>query len=73
MNLTRASFLAAEGEDFTDLGTGSFTIPAGQDSVVISVGLINDTMDEPSEDINIDLFNVTNAKSGHYYSFYRLF
>ncbi|NER20064.1 MAG: DUF4347 domain-containing protein [Symploca sp. SIO1C2] len=51
---------AISPDDFTDT-TGTATIAAGQTSVIVSVPIINDTLNEADETFSVSLTNATNA------------
>jgi len=53
-----------DGVDYTLLGTGTATINAGSTKANISIAIIDDSLDEPNETIEVTISNPTNATLG---------
>jgi|GEM_PF-922250 len=60
VDFATAAGTAVTPDDFTDT-TGTVTIAAGQTSAIISVPIVNDTLDEGNETFTVNLSNAVNA------------
>jgi hypothetical protein len=63
-----AAGTATEGADYAlvppTLATGTITFPLKASSVTFQIAVLNDSMDEPNETVNLSLSNPTGAKLG---------
>jgi chitinase len=60
VNFATANGSASAGQDYTST-SGSLSFPAGTTSRTISVPVLNDALDEPSESFNVNLSAAVNA------------
>ncbi|MBZ8179981.1 DUF4114 domain-containing protein [Oscillatoria salina IIICB1] len=61
VDFTTNNGTATGGQDFTPT-SGTLNIPAGQTTVTITVPILDDELEEPSEDFTISLFNPVNVR-----------